>query len=98
MASGWTGFIQGDGNYTGSYSLTAVHDPHTKMRAYTTFGASAGGRSEDEKYGVTVFVRNLTDKRVPANINVSQIESGSYVHQFNGDSYRTIGISLDYRM
>jgi iron complex outermembrane receptor protein len=98
MASGWTGFIQGDGNYTGAYSLNAVHDPHTKMRAYTTFGASVGGRSEDEKYGVTVFVRNLTDKRVPANINVSQLEPGSYVHQFNGDSYRTIGISLDYRM
>jgi len=54
-----------------------------------------------------LFVRNLTDVRIPTylfynpggNVNGgNNITGGDWVQQFSPDSFRTIGVSLDYHM
>ena len=72
-----------------------------------TFGLSIGANSDDGRWTGALFVRNLTDKRTPAFVFQSPIGlftsdalfgTGTYTQQYSADSFRTIGVSLGYRM
>lgn len=104
--NGWNGFIQGDITYRSSYNFQTNDDPGTRVSGYAIFGASLGALSDDGHIGVTVFGKNLTDQRVPTFIFITgasvllgdPYNKIGHVQEFSPDSFRQIGISLDYHM
>lgn len=103
----WSGFIQGTGYFRSAFNYSPDEDPNTRVGDTSIFGLSIGAHTRDNRLSATVFVRNLTDQRVPSYIIASPAAlfdaavftgSGDYAHQFNADSFRTIGVSFDLRM
>lgn len=56
------GFVQGIANYQSRVLFDLSQDQALDQSGYTTFDASLGVKTEDNKIQVTVFVRNLTDR------------------------------------
>lgn len=54
--------VQGDMNHRGSRSLSAIDHPALKGASYTLVNASVEWNSEDDRWGVSVWGKNLTDK------------------------------------
>lgn len=108
----WVGFLQGDVYHRSSFNFTQTRDPNLRVKANAIFGLSAGARTQDDRLSITAFVRNLFDKRVPSFIiadpaapfyvgssGVSDAAlGGNYWHNFGPNSFRTIGVTLNYRM
>jgi iron complex outermembrane receptor protein len=55
-------FGQVTGNAQSAVNFTLEQDPDAVQKGYATFDASIGVRRQDGRYGLTVFMRNLTDK------------------------------------
>jgi iron complex outermembrane receptor protein len=102
----WNAFVQGDVYYRSSYYFTQTRDPEMRIGGYSTFGVSVGAETSDGKINVTAFVRNLSDKRIPSLIFADPLSAaygdaakgGNYWQNFSTSSFRTFGLSLNYRM
>jgi len=107
---GWSGFIQGNGYFRSPFNIgSPIENPHTEVGASAIFGVSAGAEADDGHVAVSLFVRNLTDKRVPVyatespagglfHVLLGADSKSDYVQQLDADSFRTVGISVDYHM
>lgn len=99
------GFVQGDFHYRSAYYLTPVPDPVGRVGSYPLFGGSAGVMTSDRRLTVSLFVRNLTDKRIPTYILADTLSvitgdakrGGNYWQSFGTTSFRTIGLSASYQ-
>jgi iron complex outermembrane recepter protein len=106
ISNDWNGFIQGDGYFRSSFNFRTNNDPNTRLGSTSTFGASIGAQRDDGRLGVTVFVRNLFDKRIPSVIGINpasdlirdSLRGGSYDHFLNADSYRTVGVTVSLKI
>lgn len=105
--SGWSGFIQGDVNFKTSYNFFANGDPHTDLPAVAIVNVSTGVHTDNGRLGVTIYCKNLTDRRVPTFrylasdstlTSDSLAEKPDYVQGFSPDSFREVGVTLNYRM
>lgn len=108
----WVGFLQGDVYHRSSFNFTQTRDPNLHVKANAIVGLSAGARTEDNRLAITAFVRNLFDKRVPSFIIADPVApfyvgssgvsdaalGGNYWQNFGPNSFRTIGVTLNYRM
>lgn len=105
--NGWSGFVQADLSYKSAYEFFPNANPLTNEPAFTIVNMSVGAHSNDGRLAVTLFVKNLTDQRVPTFVyqatlgtllgdiykNIFDMEQS-----FSTQSYRQIGVTLDYRM
>ena len=100
------GFVEADGVYKSKIDFLAVPDPLTNLNQTILLGARLGVRSSDGNWGISVFGRNLLDKRIPANLQVgplsnfeNELNGGvpSVAHVLNMDSFQFFGITLDKR-
>ncbi|MEJ7935809.1 TonB-dependent receptor [Sphingobium sp. AN558] len=112
VAGNWIGFLQGDVYHRSSFYFSQTNDPNLRVKANAIVGLSIGARSSDDRLSLTAFVRNLFDKRVPSYILADPVANfytgstgqsdgalgGNYWHNFGPNSYRTIGVTLNYRM
>jgi iron complex outermembrane recepter protein len=106
ISNDWNGFVQGDGYFRSSQNFRTNNDPNTQLGSTSTFGASIGAQRDDGRLGVTVFVRNLFDKRIPSVIGINpasdlirdSLRGGSYDHFLNADSYRTVGVTVSLKI
>jgi iron complex outermembrane recepter protein len=106
ISSQWTGFIQGDAYFRSSFNFRTNNDPTTVLGATETFGAAIGARQEDGRLGVTLFIRNIFDQRIPSAVGINpasdlirdSLRGGSYDQFFNADSFRTIGLTVSLRI
>lgn len=100
------GFAQSDLAYSGSYTYgSAPGIPKSGPR--TIVGARAGVRSDDGKWGVSVFCRNCFNKNYPivagfdgfatSDGGVAAGQPTSTTQFLSLDFYRLIGLSLDAR-
>ncbi len=89
------GYVAGDLTYRAKTASTATVDPNTEIPGYATVNARIGVRLDDH-YGISLFARNLFDKREPEIITVDPVEAGAnYDSIFSSASFRVIGVSLD---
>ncbi|WP_066817048.1 TonB-dependent receptor [Sphingomonas mali] len=112
VSSTLVGFMQGDVYHRSSFKFSQTLDPQTRVGASAIVGLSAGVRTADGKVSLTAFVRNLLDKRIPSFILADPAAGvyvgptgksdaalgGNYWQAFGPNSFRTIGLSLSYRM
>ncbi len=93
------GVAQLDAVYTSSVSWSAAYAPLLATPSAMIFGGRLGLRSNDDRFGLAIFARNLFDVYRPT-VRIStpvaaQLLSESYA-QFSGpESHRVIGVSLD---
>jgi len=62
----WTGnaYVQGDVAYSGKRTLDAIDNPAAYSPASTTLNARAGWDMADDRFGLDLWVRNVTDEEV----------------------------------
>lgn len=58
----YRGFVQADVNYQSHVIFAIEQDPLLQQKAYGLLDLSAGVRRNDNRYSLTVFVKNVTDK------------------------------------
>jgi iron complex outermembrane receptor protein len=105
ISSGLMGFIQGNYYYRSSVNFNPAGDPQTHVGGFSMVGASLGLEPEGSQWRLSVFVRNMFDKRVASfivgeplsNVDGDARRGGDYYQQFEANSFRTVGISLDCR-
>ena len=96
------GFVGGDVVYTSRINYLASTDPGTSVAPAAIFSARAGLRTHDQRYGISVFGRNLFDVYRPVLIfetplAAQQLDFRSYASFPGRDSRRVLGVTLDAR-
>jgi iron complex outermembrane receptor protein len=95
------GYLQADVLYTSTYSYSVAYDPVAQSGNRVVTGARVGLRSTGGLWGVGIYCRNCFNKRYPTLIAGDPLSTSnggnglSYIHSFNLDSYRTVGLSVD---
>jgi iron complex outermembrane receptor protein len=62
VTDNWLGFVQADLNYQSRVMFDISQDQELSQPRYATIGMSLGAKSDDGKYQITLFAKNLTDK------------------------------------
>lgn len=77
-SSGWHGFVRGEVQYRSSVFFAFSQDPLSAQPGYALFNASFGVRTPDDRFSVTVYGKNLSDKDYALTIARSALVAGSY--------------------
>lgn len=98
------GFVALDGNYSSRINYSSANDPLASTGPHFLIGGRIGVRSSDQRFGISLWGRNLTDRRVPVFMLPNPIvgfggraDPQTYIQIFGSESYRTLGLSLDAR-
>jgi iron complex outermembrane receptor protein len=98
LAPGWLGTVAANATYTSPVQSLVAPDPLGRIGSGFILGARIGVRFDDERYGISIFGRNLTDAHVPgARLPVFLNGGDTLAHFqfFTPDANRVIGLSLD---
>lgn len=95
-----------NGYYRSNANFSPAGDPRTRIGGYATVGATLGIQTTDGRWRLSVFGRNLADKRIPSLIIEDPLDGfygdakkrGDYWQQFDANSFRACGVSISYRM
>jgi iron complex outermembrane recepter protein len=96
------GFISGDAVYTSRIYFDPAYDPDDSTGSHLILGTKFGVRSHDGRWGVYLYVRNLTNEFVPQYRFVTPSgailgDKNTYSQTVGADSFRTVGVSFDLR-
>lgn len=95
------GFIEGDAVYSSAVTYTAVYDPGDSYKANWMLGGSIGLEGANQRWKIAVFARNLLDERIPTAVFDTPAAQylgalGSHAQYLGPDSFRRVGVSLDF--
>jgi len=78
----------------------AVNDPNTIQPGYGIFNANVGVGPRDGAWRMGLFARNLFDQHYVVGIIPTFFDTGGYANfpDPSGNSFRTVGVSLDVRV
>jgi iron complex outermembrane receptor protein len=88
------GYLHVSYHHTSNIQDSNNQNPNTIQKAYGLFNASTGIETEDGKYALSVFVKNLFDKHYASVIVANSLFAGSYNQILPEDSRRLVGVSL----
>ncbi len=99
LGSSLNAFVQSSLSYTSAQNFTAEQDPLTIQPAYAIVDASVGVRTSDERYSLTLFVRNLFNENYLTSIGHNSLLSTAaspfdLVGTYNKDSRRYAGATF----
>lgn len=100
------GFIDLNSYYRSAMHFDATLDPQQRVGGLGLFGGSVGIASDDSHWRVSAYVRNAFNKHFPIQIRPDALatasgdasKGGDYWQDFDQSAFRTIGVSLDYRL
>ena len=97
---GWDGFLDVDAVYTSSIYYNAAYDPGSVAGDHFVVGGKLGLRTPDSRFGVSLYVRNLTDQRIPTYLSPTPLAAqlgdlSAHSAEWGPESFRTFGVSLD---
>ena len=96
LIDGYDGFIATNVSWRSDASTNPVKDPNEVIKAYALVNGRIGIRSDDGRYTLAFFARNLFDKRFPTVIFPDPVSGGrNYDQAFSPDAFRVLGASLD---
>lgn len=95
-------FAQVDVVYTSRITFNAAYDPLNANAPAAIFGGRLGLRTIDQRYGISVFARNVFDTFRPAvrfatPLAAQQGDPQSYSQVAGTDTRRVVGLSIDAR-
>ncbi|MBO9709088.1 MAG: TonB-dependent receptor [Caulobacter sp.] len=87
-----------DYGWRDGYNASATRDPNTYIKSYGILGATIGIGSEDDRWKLAVWGKNLTDKRFPSSLFGTPFAgAGDYSQVLTGDAFRRYGVTLNLR-
>ncbi|HUB84084.1 MAG TPA: TonB-dependent receptor, partial [Rhizomicrobium sp.] len=89
-----TGYVHVSYHHTSNVQYSNNQDPNTIQKAYGLFDASAGLETNDGRYALSVFVKNLFDQHYASLIVANSLFAGAYDQILPEDSRRLVGVSL----
>ncbi|WP_374283067.1 TonB-dependent receptor [Novosphingobium sp.] len=95
-------FAQFGVNFTSAQVFTSENDPLTVQQAYTLVDASVGISTADDRYSLTVFVKNLFNVNYLTSIGHNSLMATAaspfdLVGTYNKDSSRYFGATLGFK-
>lgn len=95
-------FVQADAVYTSRINFDAAYSPQNTNRGAVIVGGRVGARTQDGRYGASIFARNLFDVyrplfRFATPAARQQLDPLSFSQISGPESRRTIGVSFDAR-
>ncbi|AMO24057.1 TonB-dependent receptor [Ramlibacter solisilvae] len=99
VVGGYKAFAQADYAWRGDVTYSAAGDPSLVQGGYGLFGAAVGLGAPNGRWQVTLFGRNLGDKRYADRLMPQPtLGAPGVVSQFVGpNAYRTIGVTATVR-
>lgn len=99
---GLLGFVQLNVNYQDDYQFALEQDPLRVQKAYALVDASFGVADLDERYKVTLFVRNVFDENYYSQLSHGTIlataaSPNDLWANVNKDANRYFGVTANYR-
>jgi iron complex outermembrane receptor protein len=94
LTEGYKGFVSGDAIWRSATRLTTSADPEISYHAHWMLGGRVGVRSQDDKYELALFARNLTNEHEPTLRYVSPLGAGAYTQFLSDASFRVVGLAL----
>jgi len=103
LSSALDGFVTADALYTSRVHFDPAYDPDDSSGSHVILGAKAGVRSHDGRWGVSLYVRNLTNEFVPEFRFVTPSgvilgDRNTYSQTFGANTFRTLGVSFDLKL
>jgi iron complex outermembrane receptor protein len=100
FAGGLSGFVGADIVYSSRVNFSAAYEPLAANAPAAIFGGRIGLRTDGDRYGVSVFARNLFDTyrsivRLATPTSAQQLDPRSYSQISGPESRRVIGLTLD---
>ena len=80
-----------------SRTFFGVGNPNTIQPGYSVVNATLGLGSADDEVRVSVFVRNLFDKRFAAIIFPGFFDLGQVAQILPDNAFRRVGVVIDWR-
>lgn len=95
-------FVQADAVYRSKSFSNATNDPILATDGAAIFGGRIGIRTDDERFGVAVFARNIFDTFRPSTrfatpLAAQQLDPLSFSQFVGPEGNRVVGLSLDAR-
>ncbi len=102
LSSSHEGFIQADMVYRTKTFGNATNDAILSIDGAAIFGGRIGARTIDQRFGVSVFARNLFDTfrasaRFATPVAAQQLDPASFSQFVGPEAHRVIGLSLDMK-
>jgi len=96
------GFASADAVYTSRIYFDSAYDPDDSTGDHTVFGTKFGVRAHDGRWGVYLYVRNITNEHPPQARFVTPSgtilgDTNAYSQVYGVDAFRVVGVSLDAR-
>jgi iron complex outermembrane receptor protein len=93
------GFVTANYYYKSKVFWASNNSPFLTSPHYSTVGASIGVGSSDDRWRVSLFVKNMFDKHYAARIqDVAAAQRGDAVQFLDPEGFRYVGISVDLNM
>ena len=91
-----TGFVQSSFQFRDKVSFSAAGDPNLQQKGFGILNGSIGLNGPDDRWNVSLFVKNLFDTFYATNIISQPVLNapGVYSQFFTPDSRRLIGVSV----
>jgi len=89
-------FANGDWRYRSSFYY-GIADPNTVQPGYSIVNAAIGVADVGDRVRLSVFVRNLFDKRYAAAIYQGNFSVGQYVQSLPDNAFRRFGAAFEWR-
>jgi iron complex outermembrane recepter protein len=91
-------FFQIAASYKGEVNFSTNNDPRTVQEGVTLVDLAAGASTEDDRYELSVHVRNLFDQNFVNGIQSQSLDGPTgYLQYVSPDAQRTYGITLTRR-
>ncbi len=88
-------FFNADWRYRSKFYY-AINDPNTIQPGFSVVNGSFGLADISDHARISVFVRNLFDKRYAATIYPGNFSAGQYVQSLPDDAFRRIGAAFEW--
>ncbi|MEK8029117.1 TonB-dependent receptor [Pseudaquabacterium rugosum] len=100
VGEGWAWSVGGDMTYKSRVRYCNTLDAECSYGEHVIVGLRGGLRSPDDRWGVALFVRNLTDERVPGAVLYPLPGKGGgsgHAWSLGANSFRTVGLQADVK-
>jgi len=95
LGSGGSIFTQALVSYQGDVTYNINQDPKAFQKSYTLVDLSAGYKTQDERYMVTLFAKNVFDKFYVSNLDAVFLnDPGGYYHIVPRSTLRYVGVEV----
>ncbi|WP_068875862.1 MULTISPECIES: TonB-dependent receptor [unclassified Phenylobacterium] len=100
LIEGFDGFAQASWNWQDDVVYAANGDPGTRQKAFGLFDGEIGIEPQDGPWRVSIWAKNLFDKRWASQIGEAPIRvnnPGGYTAYRSPDSFRRVGAQIELR-